>query len=134
MLSFVLLFYMGLSNVLGLTNLVNIGMSLLPSKSVAVWQSEFLRSYKSRFFFSLTRLVVKNAGAAKVAERHREKLAVTTFLSMKRRGSLTLEILHSTNYLIAVGKPCFIIDLVTGERLKVTAYIMELWSGEIMWG
>jgi hypothetical protein len=65
---------------------------------------------------------VKNAGAAKVAERHREKLAVTTFLSMKRRGSLTLEILHSTNYLIAVGKPCFIMDLVTGERLKVTAY------------
>ncbi len=97
-------------------------MSLLPSKSMAVWQSEFLWSSKSRFFFSLTGLVLKEEPwCCKVAERHREKLAMTRFLSMKRRGSLTLEILHSSNYLIATGKPYFIIDLVTGERLKVTA-------------
>lgn len=57
-----------------------------------------------------------------MAERHREKLAATRFLSMKRRVSLTLENLHSINYLIAAGKPCFILNWVTGERLKVTAY------------
>jgi len=65
MLSFVLVVLYGFVKCLGSDKLVNIGMSLLPSKSVAVWQSEFLRSYKSRFFFSLTGLVLKNPGAAK---------------------------------------------------------------------
>jgi len=63
LICFVVLY--GFVKCLGSDKLVNIGMSLLLSKSVAVWQSEFLRSYKSKFFFSLTGLILKNPGAAK---------------------------------------------------------------------